>query len=262
MKKTFAGSLKWGKLFTLIELLVVIAIIAILAAMLLPALNKAREKAVMSLCRSNLKQIGLMTNMYAGENGSMMPYGDGKSGCSGLYSYLNRNDGWVGLGKLLAPSYNGLNDASVGLLYPQPGAFYCPGVEKTQYWISSVNYKWGATRDNIFGTYGYVDPYNYRTVYNYYVGNNACPSSSIRDKLKDSGKIEDAAAVNAVLAFDNVQQNTSSTLFAHGGQVNIAYVNGSVQTAHYDLGMNVIGSKDKIMCAVFGYWFGGAPALD
>src|SRR5210317_2566926 len=66
-------------MFTLIELLVVVAIIGILAALLLPALTKARERARRVICMNNQKQMGAATMMYVGDNEGWTPDWPGRS---------------------------------------------------------------------------------------------------------------------------------------------------------------------------------------
>lgn len=82
------------KSFTLIELLVVIAIIAILAAMLLPALSAARNKARTAICINNLKQYGQFISVYTLENDDYLPRAKNSSDVQ-FSSYIGRIGGWV-----------------------------------------------------------------------------------------------------------------------------------------------------------------------
>jgi prepilin-type N-terminal cleavage/methylation domain-containing protein/prepilin-type processing-associated H-X9-DG protein len=110
-------------IFTLIELLIVIAIIAILAAMLLPALNKAREQARKTVCTNQLKQLGTTITLYHDDNAGYLPRqgtaasGDTRRWFDLVMPYCSTEKNWYDIKQPLwdCPAFAGAGESNARL---------------------------------------------------------------------------------------------------------------------------------------------------
>jgi prepilin-type N-terminal cleavage/methylation domain-containing protein len=209
--KGFKMSTKTKK-FTLIELLVVIAIIAILAGMLLPALNNARARARTASCMSGLKQLGTTAMLYAQDNDDVAPP-----------SLYNKSIPWCGYFNAYIPNKGYDEAASTNL-------FFCPGTRSSD--------------PNAEKAYGYRVSY---AANSYFFPYN--PSGHVANKY---GKIKMASEFvqimdysiayvwfnpgetggNGILykgfGFGNLEKPTTETLSRHNKYLNTLHGDGSV----------------------------------